>query len=1326
MRIHYKHNLLSTLLLALLPIASSAANGWDDVPQDGKTYLISIASDGYDEVLTTRKSTWSTNTLLSFEAYDNTSIAQKWKLVKISGKENTYQIVNASTGLAVDMALNSQNQSFSFPCVWTASSANANQHIIITANANGGYTLSAVSQKNSDTYYMVSYTMSTQNSGTYRDFEAYPDETRATAVYFEETTPAPEKKANDWENAQVFERNKEAGHATYMPYPSTTALHGDKVRYDKPWTEPTGASYMSLNGTWRLKWNEAQTVTLLDSTAFWGNNVSTAGSEWKDIPVPSCLEMQGYGQAMYINVDYPFYDNPPYIQMRNVNGTQLLNSVGSYRRDFELPAGWDSKRVFLHFDGIYSAAYVYVNGKEVGYTEGANNVSEFDITKYVRRGTNNVSVAVIRWSDGSYIEDQDMWRMSGIHRDVYLVATPKTYIADHYIESAVTPGAKATDKGTARTQVKLTVCNRDKGAAVKTIAVKLLSPAGETLKTVSQDVSFAEGDSVKNVTADFGTLSSLSLWSAETPTLYTFEVSQSANGQEEEAFATKYGFCKVDLSAGYLKINGQRTYLKGVNTQDTDPRQGRTYGVDLMLKDITMMKQANMNTVRTSHYPRQAKMMAMFDYYGMYIVDEADMESHRNWTDGKGLMNNTDWQGAVVDRNVRNTLRDRNHPSVVFWSLGNESGSGSNIIAAYNAVRNLDARPIHYEGATRDNASGTDLHSVMYPSMTAWRSGTTGPVTNDVNSPITNKPYFMCEYAHAMGNAVGNLREYWDAIIGSAKGVGGCIWDWVDQSIYPADVVKSGEYMKNGFPQYITGFDRPGPHQQNFVNNGLINADRSWSSELDEVKRIYQWVGFKLNQSNRQMTLTNNYLDRNLSDFTLRWTLLVNGEPQQSGTSALSCEPGKTQIVTLDYSLNGLTGKEVFLNTELVTNDKTSWCDKGYAVAQSQDSLQGRANSFATTPSASATLNDKTLAGGGHTYSTDKMSVTFNTVGDITAWTYDGQDLFTANGGPKYDNYRFVENDGPTEPYTDESKIYFTNNGVYTQSAEFKLNSGSNTATVTVTQTGRNCDATYVYTVHADGTIDVKSDYTVKGASTRRMGLSVDFPRDYQHVRYYARGPRASYIDRMDGEYYGIYEAKADSMYEAFAKPQSNGNHLGLRWMTLTDNSGRGVRVETLGQVAFSLNPWNDATLRNTRHNWELPQSDSIVAHFDAVQTGLGNGSCGPAALDGYKIKQGSLYSNTVRFSPFGFDGTQTGIGSVTGVNGSLTVSASGHAVVVKGRMAAGTQVRVFGADGTRLAARTVHATATDLSLPVPSAFRGVAVVSVVTDGQTVVRKVRF
>ena len=1236
------------LLVFSLALAPSVlrAGTWGAKPEHGKTYLISVGQDTKN-VLTPYKYSWLRDTGLAFLTYAEGNDAQKWKLVAVSGKQDCYQLVNGDGELAFDMALNDTKKVSGYPCMWTQSIANPNQQIYITKKGSG-YKLSAVSARNGQTYYVTYGSISSVN-GYYCGYEN--SEASAATLQFKEVPAVVIPEGADWENAKVYERNKETAHATYMPYPSTKAMKADGQRYDKPWLEPTGANYLSLNGTWKLRWSEGAKPVLLGKDDFWGDNVSTEGSAWNDITVPSCLEMNGYGLPMYVNVDYPFEDQQPYVRMKG----DLKNSVGSYRRDFTLPAGWENKRVFLHFDGIYSAAYVYVNGHEVGYTEGANNVSEFDITKYLHTGKNNVAVQVIRWSDGSYLEGQDMWHMSGIHRDVYLVATPKTYLADHYIKATVTPGSTTAATGSAVTSVDLTVCNRDKTAAKKTVTVTLFDPSGKEVKKLKSDFVFAAGDSLKTQTVDFGTLSNVKLWSAETPTLYTFTFSQSQDGKEEEAFSTKYGFRKIDLSKGYLEVNGRRTYLKGANTQDTDPLHGRSISTDLMLKDIAMMKQSNMNTVRTSHYPRQAKMMAMFDHFGLFVVDEADMELHRNWEGSKTIINNTDWTGAIVDRNVRNTLRDRNHPSVVFWSLGNESGSGLNIMAAYNAVKELDNRYIHYEGSTRDNAEGTDLHSVMYPAVDHSRGGTTGSVISDANHPSTGKPYFMCEYAHAMGNAVGNLREYWEAIEGSKMGVGGCIWDWVDQSIYSYDAIKNNQLTKNGFPAYITGYDCPGPHQYNFVNNGLVNADRAWSAELDEVKRIYQWVGFDLNTEKRQVKLTNKYLDRNLDQFYLKWTLLADGKPVQDGiVKKLNCAAGGTETVDLKYNPTAFAGKELFLNIGLYTKEATNWCDRDYPVAEFQQQLAQRTEVLDKVDNTKAdALHATKNSDGGYTYANGKQKVTFDGQGNITLWAYEGKDLFMQNNGPRFDRYRWIENDNPMEAYGNDP----TDNGVKSQTATFQLSDDGKTATVNVTQNGNYGKATYKYTVNANGTIDLASSFEAQGNGARRLGFSLNFPSDMSKVRYYARGPRSSYIDRLDGEDFGIYETTVKDMYEPFAHPQSNGNRVGLRWLTLTNNEGNGVKVETSGDVAFSLTPWTDAELRTARHEWELPTSNRVVAHFDAIQQGLGNKSCGPGPLPKYEIQKGKTYSNIVRFIPFSeaADDIPDGISAV--VNSATTMA---------------------------------------------------------------------
>lgn len=1236
------------LLVFLLALAPSVlrAGTWGAKPEHGKTYLISVGQDTKN-VLTPYKYSWLRDTGLAFLTYAEGNDVQKWKLVAVSGKQDCYQLVNGDGELAFDMALNDTKKVSGYPCMWTQSIANPNQQIYITKKGSG-YKLSAVSARNGQTYYVTFGSISSVN-GYYCGYGN--SDASAATLQFMEVPAVVLPEGADWENAKIYERNKERAHATYMPYPSTKAMKADGQRYDKPWLDPTGANYLSLNGTWKLRWSEGPKPVLLGKDDFWGDNVSTEGSAWNDITVPSCLEMNGYGLPMYVNVDYPFEDQQPYVRMK----AGLKNSVGSYRRDFTLPAGWENKRVFLHFDGIYSAAYVYVNGNEVGYTEGANNVSEFDITKYLRTGKNNVAVQVIRWSDGSYLEGQDMWHMSGIHRDVYLVATPKTYLADHYIKATVTPGSTTAATGSAATSVDLTVCNRDKTAAKKTVTVTLFDPSGKEVKKLKSDFVFAAGDSLKTQTVDFGTLSNVKLWSAETPTLYTFTFSQSQDGKEEEAFSTKYGFRKIDLSKGYLEVNGRRTYLKGANTQDTDPLHGRSITTDLMLKDIAMMKQSNMNTVRTSHYPRQAKMMAMFDHFGLFVVDEADMELHKNWDGPKTIINNPDWTGAIVDRNVRNTLRDRNHPSVVFWSLGNESGSGLNIMAAYDAVRKLDNRYIHYEGSTRDNAEGTDLHSVMYPAVDHSRGGTTGSVISDANHPSTGKPYFMCEYAHAMGNAVGNLREYWEAIEGSKMGVGGCIWDWVDQSIYPYDAIKNNQLTKNGFPAYITGYDCPGPHQYNFVNNGLVNADRAWSAELDEVKRIYQWVGFDLNTEKRQVKLTNKYLDRNLNQFYLKWTLLADGKPVQDGiVKKLNCAAGGTETVDVKYNPTAFAGKELFLNIGLYTKEATNWCDRDYPVAEFQQQLAQRTEVLDKVDNTKAdALHATKNSDGGYTYANGKQKVTFDGQGNITLWAYEGKDLFMQNNGPRFDRYRWIENDNPMEAYGNDP----TDNGVKSQTATFQLSDDGKTATVNVTQNGNYGKATYKYTINANGTIDLASSFEAQGNGARRLGFSLNFPSDMSKVRYYARGPRASYIDRLNGEDFGLYETTVKDMYEPFAHPQSNGNRIGLRWLTLTNNEGNGVKVETSGDVAFSLTPWTEAELRTARHEWELPTSNRVVAHFDAIQQGLGNKSCGPGPLPKYEIQKGKTYSNIVRFIPFSVaaDDTANGISAV--VNSATTMA---------------------------------------------------------------------
>ena len=551
---------------------------------------------------------------------------------------------------------------------------------------------------------------------------------------------------NVWEDETFFGENKENGRATYMPYASVAKMKAD-ARYEFPWLAPENAEYMSLNGEWNIKWVET-IAERPGKDAFWGDDVDV--SAWNKIKVPSCLEMEGYGDPLYINVNYPFKNNPPLIEMKS----GLLNSVASYRRDFDVPANWGDKRVFLHFDGIYGAAFVWMNGKYVGYTQSGNNDAEFDVTDHLREGKNNVCVQVVRWSDASYLEGQDMWHMSGIHRDVFLFAAPKTFVRDHYITSELSADDNYTS-GSMNVAVEMD--NRDGVAVTKNVEVALVAPNGSEVAKKNVAFEFAAGETVKNANVFFENLAGLQLWSAEVPNLYTVEVVQKdAAGNEEFVFSTKYGFRHIEIKDGLVYVNGEQVLFKGANLQDTHPVTGRSVDIATMLNDVKMMKQANMNTVRTSHYPRQAKMNSMFDYYGLYCMDEADVECHFSWDQGGekgGITNEDSWKAQYIDRTVRMVYRDRNFPSVIFWSLGNESGGGKNFDHTYAAVRELDPRPIHYEGASRAGTAPTDLYSEMYPTLAEVQ---TRCIYNN-----RKQPYFMCEYAHAMGNAVGNLQEYW-------------------------------------------------------------------------------------------------------------------------------------------------------------------------------------------------------------------------------------------------------------------------------------------------------------------------------------------------------------------------------------------------------------------------------------------------------------------------------------------------------------------------------------------------------------------------------------
>ncbi len=1007
-----------------------------------------------------------------------------------------------------------------------------------------------------------------------------------------------------WEDETMFAENKEKGHATYTPYESEAEMVADREFYATPWVYAKSKSVELLNGDWYFYFVSQPSERPVD---FYKEDYDVRS--WATIPVPSNWEMHGYDRPIYCNVEYPHSNTPPYIDARkgfNDGGKNYgINPVGSYVRYFDLPDNWNGKRTFIQFGGIYSAALVYLNGKYVGYTQGANNVAEFDITKFVREKDNKLAVQVFRWSDGSYLECQDMFRMSGIFRDVFIYSTPLVSVRDHYITSELTPESGYKD---GKMNVELTLDNRDGKTGEKDIVVRLSDPSGKTVAEETISVSFTGKKRTDKLNVSFN-LKNLLLWTAETPDLYTVSVIQRNGGKDEMAFSTKYGFRDIEIRGSLVYINGKRVFFKGVNRHDTHPLYGRAVTTESMLEDVLLMKRNNINTIRTSHYPNAAKMYAMFDYYGLYTMDEADLEDHAN----QSISDMPSWIPAFVDRIDRMVLRDRNHPSVIFWSLGNECGGGNNFQACYDAAKRLDPRPVHHE-STRDGKEYggnrfSDLYSKMYPSM-EW-------MDQYVNS--FDKPMFICEYAHAMGNAIGNLKEYWESIESSNSTIGGAIWDWVDQAIYEPKDILNGTYEG----RLHTGYDFPGPHQGNFCSNGIVPATRHESPKLKEVKAIYQYVKFALAEKNVKkntvsVNIDNTYDFITLNGYELIWETVENGNIAGKDSMLLpAIAPDMSQDFALKLSGTNLrnaekNGSEVMLNLYVRNTRPTEWSDAGHLVAQKQFELSSRSmlpalRSNSKVGKLNVEKNEKEI-----TVGNAFVFAAFDTsTGRMTELRINGLDVIYGKQGFLYDNHRYIENDrGPS----------VTDNGLEPTGTCNVVEESDGRVVVTTMRGGSLCDSEIIYTFLPNGIVDMDVKLTPKTKELYRAGLVCAVNAGLDNVDYYAYGPWENYIDRKDGCMIGRYSTTVDEMVERYVKPQSMGNRESLRELKLTGKDGCGICIETGGSVSFSALRYTDADLLNAKHMWELQKRPYIVLHLDAQVRGLGNGSCGPTTLDTYKI----------------------------------------------------------------------------------------------------------
>lgn len=1022
------------------------------------------------------------------------------------------------------------------------------------------------------------------------------------------------QEKNDWENQEVFQINRCTPRATFFPYSSTSAMMSEET-FNYPWLSPMKADLISLNGKWDF--NFSPSVDKRPSE----NDIFTKGKlVWETINVPSCWEMLGYDSPLYVNVDYPFDNNPPYIEVKEqYKGLYGDNPVGTYHKTFSVPENWDKKRVFLHFDGIYSGAYVWCNEKKVGYCQASNNDAEFELTKYLKQGENDLYVQVFRWTDASYLEGQDMFHMSGLHRDVYLFAVEPVFISDHYITSTLDANSNYKN---GNLNVELTFDNPTGKKAEKIIEIELLDAKNNLVwKTNRKEILKQR---LTKITLNHQ-LNNINLWNAETPYLYTIVIRQKdKKGKEELVFSTKYGFRDIKIANNCLYINGEKVLFKGVNTQDTHPLYGRSIDVNTMLQDIIMMKQANVNTMRASHYPRQAKMYAMTDFYGLYVMDEADVECHLNWAahgEKGGITNDSTWTTQYVDRTEAMVLKSRNHPSIIFWSLGNESGGGENFLHTYKAVKDLDNRPIHYEGSTRGATAHTDFYSVMYPHL--------NEVIAFANSDTLNQPYIMCEYAHAMGNAIGNLKEYWDEIENGKNAIGGCIWDWVDQSIYFPQAIKKVSLQKNGFPYYAAGYDFPGPHQGNFMNNGIIRADRKWNDKLAEVKQVYQYIKFReFNKETKKLFFENKYDFKELENYFLDFQIIEDGYEIYNGKVEIpALKPNESIAIELPFDVELNKEKESFINIQARLKESNLWAKKDYPISQAQFPLNKIENRLKPVVESKEKFNVKedknqiTLENNGFEISFDKQN------GEILYWKYaDCEVISNKKGSPHYNNNRWIENDRHGDSIS----------GDIASSCEINLNKEHTKAEVKITTTNEKCPYTIEYTIYSNNTIDMKLTLTPIVKDLRRLGIGMIFSKDFEEIDYYAKGPWENYNDRQEASFVGRYSTTVSDMLTPYAHPQSCGNRQEMREIFLyKKGSTKGLKIEANQPIAFSMLHFDDKDFNKEKlHPWELNPREEVYAHFDYVQRGLGNGSCGPQTIEKYQVPSSGTYSFTLRFSP--------------------------------------------------------------------------------------------
>ncbi|WP_372937900.1 glycoside hydrolase family 2 TIM barrel-domain containing protein [Seonamhaeicola sp.] len=997
----------------------------------------------------------------------------------------------------------------------------------------------------------------------------------------------------EWENPEIFQINREKPTASFYRYTTVD----NALKYEN-WKNST--LYKSLNGTWKFYYADSVSARPTD---FYKNDFSL--KDWDQIQVPSNWEMQGFGIPVYTNRHYMFPANPPYIPHN-------FNNVGSYKRAFEIPEDWNEKDIYLHFAGVSGAMYIWVNEEFVGYNEGSKTPAEFKITDVAKPGKNTVSVQVLRWSDASYMEDQDFWRLSGIERDVYIYATSKVTVRDFRVISDL-----QNNYNDGFFKVNLQIDNNFKKNAERTVEVKLIDGEKEVYRA-SKTLKLKKGENK----IDFSKIiKDVKTWNAEQPNLYSLLINlKDKKGNTTEATSIKVGFRNIKIENNQFLVNGKAVLLKGVNLHDHSDTEGHRVAEALTMKDLMVMKQNNLNAIRCSHYPKAPHFYRMCDKYGFYVIDEANIETHGLGTTNQGLDKNfkaqkihpaylPEWKAMHMDRTIRMFERDKNFPCIVTWSLGNEAGNGENFFATYKWLKEQDAtRPTQYEGAT--NYANTDIQAPMYWTIERM-------IKYAENNPT--RPLIQCEYAHAMGNSVGNLQKYWDVIEQYDIMQGGFIWDWVDQGILTKND-KGEAYWAYGGD--LGGHDLQ--NDKNFCLNGIVNPDRTPHPALHEVKKVYQYIKFKASDlSKGDIEITNKYDFTNLKDYLFTWVLLENGKQIANGQlHKLNVNPYQTELVNINLPKLSNSNSEYHLNIYALNKIETDLMPKNHVVAYEQFQLSPSIFNTEIVPSKEkieVSFNEEET-----TISNNNFKLKLNrSTGKITSLDYGNGNVLVEGISPNF--WRPVtDNDfGAKTPKKLEVWKQATDNQSLVEVKIFnrnkELSKSKKVKGALQIQTVYNLPSVkgqiaISYDIQSSGEIIVTNNLSRISKDLPhlpRLGDNLIIKNEYQNVEWFGRGPHENYNDRNTAALVGHYNAKVEDLYFPYIRPQENGYKTDIRWVSFTNNQGVGLKIEGLQLLGFSAHHQYNSDFdagkeKQQRHTTDIVKRDFVNVNIDYKQTGVG------------------------------------------------------------------------------------------------------------------------